>query len=285
MIRKICIALFLNMTTNSVHAQNTREDILFLFDVDGTLTVPRQHIEKDMKHFLTELRKKYTVGIVGGSDLSKQREQLGDDLLDEFDYIFSENGLVAYENGKKIGEYSIKDKVSEKDLNQFISFCLKYIGNLDLEVKRGTFIEFRNGMINISPVGRNCNREERLEFAKLDQKYEIRKKMIDELKKNFAHLNLKYSIGGQISIDVFPQGFDKTFALRYLQNKNYKKIYFFGDNTNEGGNDYEIFKHPDTLGFSTKNPEDTKNQVSQIVSKLSVVDKNRSLSSNQNHSM
>jgi len=29
---------------------------------------------------------------------------------------------------------------------------------------RGTFIEYRTGMINISPIGRNCSREERDEF-------------------------------------------------------------------------------------------------------------------------
>lgn len=33
---------------------------------------------------------------------------------------------------------------------------------------RGTFIEFRNGMLNISPIGRNCSREERNDFEKFD---------------------------------------------------------------------------------------------------------------------
>lgn len=34
---------------------------------------------------------------------------------------------------------------------------------------RGTFIEFRNGMLNICPVGHSCTQEERKEFYKLDQ--------------------------------------------------------------------------------------------------------------------
>lgn len=34
---------------------------------------------------------------------------------------------------------------------------------------RGTFIEFRNGMLNVSPVGRSCSQEERIEFYQLDQ--------------------------------------------------------------------------------------------------------------------
>ena len=33
----------------------------------------------------------------------------------------------------------------------------------------------------------------------------IRKEMISKLREGFAHLNLSYSIGGQISFDIFPQ--------------------------------------------------------------------------------
>ena len=34
---------------------------------------------------------------------------------------------------------------------------------------RGTFVEFRSGLINISPIGRNCSQEERDEFEKYDK--------------------------------------------------------------------------------------------------------------------
>jgi hypothetical protein len=33
----------------------------------------------------------------------------------------------------------------------------------------GTFIEFRSGLINISPIGRNCSQQERDEFEKYDK--------------------------------------------------------------------------------------------------------------------
>lgn len=32
----------------------------------------------------------------------------------------------------------------------------------------GTFIEFRTGMLNISPIGRNCSREERNAYEVFD---------------------------------------------------------------------------------------------------------------------
>lgn len=46
-----------------------------------------------MKQFLQNLRQKIVVGIVGGSDLPKQQEQMGARIINEVDYSFSENGL------------------------------------------------------------------------------------------------------------------------------------------------------------------------------------------------
>jgi phosphomannomutase len=40
--------------------------ILALFDVDGTLTIPRGEITPDMLAFMKELSTKITIGIVGG---------------------------------------------------------------------------------------------------------------------------------------------------------------------------------------------------------------------------
>lgn len=74
----------------------------------------------------------------------------------------------------------------------------------------------------------------------------------------------RYSIGGQISFDVFPKGWDKTYCLQHLENDakkpggiHYTTIHFFGDKTFKGGNDYEIYEDPRTTGHSVKTPEDT----------------------------
>ena len=77
---------------------------LVLFDVDGTLTAPREEATKVMKDYLMSLKEKVVVGIVGGSDLPKQKEQMGENIVDEVDYSFSENGLVAYKAGSLIGK-------------------------------------------------------------------------------------------------------------------------------------------------------------------------------------
>ena len=60
-------------------------------------------------------------------------------------------------------------------------------------------------MLNISPIGRNCSIEERNEFEKFDKIHNIRKTFIENLKSTFPDIDFCYSIGGQISFDVFPK--------------------------------------------------------------------------------
>lgn len=88
---------------------------LVLFDVDGTLTAPREEATKVMKDYLMALKERVVVGIVGGSDLPKQKEQMGENIVDEVDYSFSENGLVAYKAGSLIGK-----EVSTTMINLFL---------------------------------------------------------------------------------------------------------------------------------------------------------------------
>lgn len=121
----------------------------------------------------------------------------------------------------------------------------------------GTFVEFRKGMINVSPVGRNASTQERNDFEAFDKEHKIRAKMVLALQEKFAHLNLTFSIGGQISFDVFPKGWDKTYALGRIENEGFTDIHFFGDKTYQGGNDYEIYTDERTTGHAVTCPEDT----------------------------
>jgi len=241
---------------------------IFLFDVDGTLTKARGHVTPEMHTFIQDLRKKVYIAIVGGSDFVKQQEQLGENVVKEWDYLFSENGLVAFKNGQKIAEQSFKGLLGDANLNRFINFVLRYLSELDIPCKRGTFIELRAGMLNISPIGRNCSQKERDDFEVFDKEHGVRQKMIAALQANFADLKLTYSIGGQISFDVFPEGWDKTYCLRFLEQDKFKEIHFFGDKTFKGGNDYEIFESPKTVGHTVKDPDDTRRQVLDVLSRL-----------------
>lgn len=129
---------------------------------------------------------------------------------------------------------------------------------------RGTFIEFRNGMINVSPIGRNATTQERNEYEQYDKQHGIRKTMVDALKKEFPDFGLTFSIGGQISFDVFPTGWDKTYCLQHVESEGFKEIHFFGDKTYKGGNDYEIYTDSRVIGHAVTSPDDTAKTLKEL---------------------
>ncbi|EDM15684.1 phosphomannomutase 1, isoform CRA_b [Rattus norvegicus] len=181
----------------AVEGARRKERILCLFDVDGTLTPARQKIDPEVSAFLQKLRSRVQIGVVGGSDYSKIAEQLGDgdEVIEKFDYVFAENGTVQYKHGRLLSKQTIQNHLGEELLQDLINFCLSYMALLRLPKKRGTFIEFRNGMLNISPIGRSCTLEERIEFSELDKKEKIREKFVAALKTEFAGKGLRFSRG------------------------------------------------------------------------------------------
>jgi phosphomannomutase len=232
--------------------------ILLLFDVDGTLTLPRLKISDDMLEMLYKIYDDdfIDMGFIGGSDLDKQIEQIGRENMDLFLWKFSENGLISYYKKNLIHSKNIIDHLGEDNYKKLVNVCLRVISEIDIPVKRGNFIELRNGMINISPIGRSCSQEERNFFYSYDKEHKIRENMINIISKELEDLNLHYSIGGQISIDIFPKGWDKTYCLQFIKDK-YEDIYFFGDKTDIGGNDYELYNDCRVFGCRVNKYTDT----------------------------
>lgn len=81
---------------------------------------------------------------------------------------------MAYKGSDLLEVQSIRKYLGETNIKLLVNFILHYIADLDIPIKRGTFIEFRNGMINVSPIGRNCNQEERDEFERFDKEAGVR---------------------------------------------------------------------------------------------------------------
>lgn len=233
---------------------------LVLFDVDGTLTPARQGVSPEVIEVLKDLRKKLVIGFVGGSDFVKISEQLsvnGSDVVHDFDYAFAENGLTAYRLGQALESQSFIKYLGEEKYKLLVNFILHYLADMDIPIKRGTFVEFRNGMINVSPIGRNATTAERYEFEAYDKKHGLRVAFVQKLREKFPDYGLTFSIGGQISFDIFPTGWDKTYALRHVEQEGFEEIHFFGDKTSKGGNDYEIYADPRTIGHTVSSPTDT----------------------------
>ncbi|KAJ0420688.1 eukaryotic phosphomannomutase-domain-containing protein [Aspergillus carlsbadensis] len=264
---KFCAGIYPALETRPL------KDTICLFDVDNTLSPARRPATQEMLQALSQLRQKCAIGYVGGSDFSKQQEQLGSSTVNVtslFDFCFAENGLTAYRLGTPLAGNSFIEWIGEEKYQKLVNFILKYIANLELPKKRGTFIEFRNGMINVSPIGRNASVEERIEFEKYDKEHNIRPPFVEALKKEFPDYGLTFSIGGQISFDVFPAGWDKTYCLKHVEAEKeisgveYKIIHFFGDKAYPGGNDWEIYDDSRTIGHAVKDSEDCLKQIREL---------------------
>ena len=244
---------------------------LLLFDIDGTLTESRKVIKENMVSCLKKAAsfKEIDIATVGGSDLPKAQEQL-QSAIDLLKFVFTENGLVYLDEKKELHKV---DKISTylgyDKLKEFVNFCLKYICELDIPIKTGTFLELRTGILNVSPIGRNCTQEEREAFVVYNKEHHILEKFRETLVKNFSEkFGLEISIGGQISFDVYPIGWDKRYCLRFLE-KLYDNIIFFGDKGYYGGNDYEIITDDRiTRGVRVKNPEETIKFIEKIIEEV-----------------
>ncbi|WBY55521.1 phosphomannomutase [Plasmodium yoelii yoelii] len=85
---------------------------------------------------LLELKSKEEclLALVGGSDYKKIVEQI--QYPEMFDYIFSENGVIAHKNNEQYFSENIINFLGESKLRDLINYCLLYIANLDIPKKR-----------------------------------------------------------------------------------------------------------------------------------------------------
>ena len=108
-------------------------------------------------------------------------------------------------------------------------------------------------MVNISTIGRDCTDKQRADYYEWDKNNLERETIADVINSNFE--NIEAVIGGEISIDVYPKGKDKSQVLEDMEGE----VFFFGDGCQENGNDYPIYSKLDVFhAFWVKNFEETR---------------------------
>jgi len=209
--------------------------IIYIFDMDGTLTPSRREMTPDFEKFYSKWAKNHTFFLVSGSNLEKIKEQVPQYILDMSEGVFTCGGNQLWLDGNLSYNHEFKPK---KDLLEFLEVKLK---DSPYPIRAGNHIEDRGSMLNFSIVGRYCSLEERLDYFEYDVKSNERSIISDEIIKKWN--NLDAVIGGQISIDITPKGMNKSQVLSEVK-KFYPddKYIFIGDRTMEGGNDYPLAK-------------------------------------------
>jgi len=212
--------------------------ISYLFDVDGTLTNPREPINPDMDDFFGKWVYDQQVDgnevfFVTGSDKKKTIGQIGQALYRLADGVYQNCGNRFFRRHSLIYKS-----------NWMIPAHLR----LDLLIlaerspwygRAENNIEERGGMANFSTIGRTATPDQRKAYALWDKTTREREQNAEWL--SIRYPKLQFDIGGEISTDIYPKGKDKSQVLRQLNGKTI----FFGDKCHEGGNDYTIAQGSD----------------------------------------
>ena len=197
----------------------------YIFDIDGTLTPSRLPIDKDFEAYFLEWMEGKNVFFVTGSDKDKTIEQIGERIWKKATRCYQSCGNAVFENGKLISQLNFPMKPElEKLLTTMLEGSIWY-GDYDVN------IETRIGLINFSTIGRECPQHARDEYF---EKENEREGFCEAIMTQFPELEA--SVGGQISIDIYPKGKNKAQVLDDIEGD----VMFFGDRCEEGGNDYPI---------------------------------------------
>lgn len=227
--------------------------MIYMFDIDGTLTEPRQKMSKEFEEFFLQWMELKTVYLVTGSDLEKVKEQVPHNIFKKCVGIFTCMGNELYYLGKLVYKNDVEFP------EPLIGWLWQQVEYSECPVKRSNNLEFRPGMLNFSTIGRTATKEQREEYYQWDKVSGERQRIVNYI--NHKYPEFEACIGGQISIDIQPRGKNKAQALEWIQHKYDEPVYFFGDHCDDGGNDSAIaleLDKPSSNGYyrNVKGPQD-----------------------------
>lgn len=206
---------------------------VLVFDVDGTLTPPRQPMEEAMARELRRLANARQVYLVTGSDRAKLEAQVAPDILEASAGVFCCLGNELWRGQRLVME------MRHDFPPELIEFATSLIAAAAYPVRTGRHVEERTGSLNISVVGRNANLLQRRDYARHDRATAERDRIIAEIEAR--HPEYECNRGGQISIDIAPRGWNKARVFKEVKARSPEAaVHFFGDTISEGGNDLPL---------------------------------------------
>ena len=219
-------------------------DRIFIFDVDGTLTPSRLRMTEEFAKFFDKWSEKNKYYLVTGSDLPKMEEQVPLAYLERAEGLFTCCGNQFWREGntkqwKTDWKLIYNNKFNPpKDLIESLE---RKVLKSEYPNRYGNHIEDRGSMVNFSVVGRDCTQEQREDYFEWDKAMGERNIMCMEIKGTYPGVDAV--VGGQISIDIYPKGMDKSQVLNVIEQERLvppNEYIFIGDGIENGGNDYPL---------------------------------------------
>lgn len=204
-----------------------------IFDVDGTLTPAREAIDKYFKMELELIALKDNIYLATGSDYAKTIEQLGEEFVETcVAYSFNCSGNSIWRKGKEVYR---TDWSLDKEIQSWLE---EKLHESKFHIKTGNHIEARPGMVNFTVLGRNATFEDRAAYIHYDLKHNERYSLAKEFNELFgSSYDVTAQVAGKTGFDIYPKGKDKSQILNWFTNI---PVVFFGDDTQQGGNDYPL---------------------------------------------
>lgn len=212
---------------------------LILFDVDGTLCMSGENIEKRWISVMDALSKNFEIGIIGGGSMLKIKEQLK--IVDQcIDYFFCDNGLVFNSKGSTIMYNNLPDYIGNKNILKIYDELLKIHSEMSDDNFSSNFVKIKTGSIYYVPYGIDLDHKMRELFKKNDEIKSLRNILISKIRQSSIFEDYDAVLGGETGIAIYPKGWDKTYFLNYFDISKYEQIIFFGDKCDINGNDYPL---------------------------------------------
>lgn len=222
---------------NSIPSQLKRK--IVIFDVDGTLTDPRQIITTEIKDYLVRMSQTYNIFILGAGSCKRIYNQLAktDNIVFYGNYGLESAigcmGEIKYIYNEKTKNIITKDMIEAFNKIRHKYNLTEYIGD--------SYEVHPTGMITFALLGTDAKIKDKLEF---DPDKIKRENIWPILKELLPEYNI--IIGGTSSFDVLPKNIDKTYGISKILSKynkySIKELYFVGDDWHKYGNDYAILK-------------------------------------------
>ena len=248
-------------------------DRIFIFDVDGTLTPSRLRMTEEFAKFFDKWSNENKYYLVTGSDLPKMEEQVPLAYLERAEGLFTCCGNQFWREGntkqwKTDWKLIYNNKFNPpKDL---IKYLKRKVLKSEYPNRCGNHIEDRGSMVNFSIVGRDCTQEQREDYFEWDKAMGERNIMCMEIKGTYPGVDAV--VGGQISIDIYPKGNDKSQVLNVIEQERLippSEYIFIGDGIENGGNDYPLAELMDNIEicdwYHTKGWEHTKEILESLI--------------------
>jgi hydroxymethylpyrimidine pyrophosphatase-like HAD family hydrolase len=245
--------------------------LAIVFDIDNTLTPPREALDREMAERLGALEPPFA--LAAGSDLALLMSQFFEPLhaygyRGEFD-AFICNGASRYRCRSAdrlvvapVDEFSLSAHLGAErfaaltDLLEGLWSDERFALPERIPVVGPRIID-RQAMINVAPSGRERGalspeaRTSRDEFVAFDARSGYRQRLMPVLRaaldERLPGNDLLLTLGGQTSFDLVVRGRDKSFAVRSLLDEGASRVVYVGDALFPGGNDAAVSEFAATL--------------------------------------